>query len=74
MGAAVGDAPRAPRQNPAGNFPSFFFSAVLRHGVSLPHIASFTYTDVNITIHKVGNKTFKLLPAVLDLKEAWEQC
>uniref|UniRef100_A0A8D2M9S0 Lipid-binding serum glycoprotein C-terminal domain-containing protein n=1 Tax=Zonotrichia albicollis TaxID=44394 RepID=A0A8D2M9S0_ZONAL len=47
---------------------------VLRQGVFLPHIASFTYTDVNITIHKVTNKTFKLLPAVLDLKEAWEQC
>ncbi|NXQ23072.1 TENP protein, partial [Peucedramus taeniatus] len=25
---------------------------VLRQGVFLPHIASFTYTDVNITIHK----------------------
>uniref|UniRef100_A0A8C3U2E9 Lipid-binding serum glycoprotein C-terminal domain-containing protein n=1 Tax=Catharus ustulatus TaxID=91951 RepID=A0A8C3U2E9_CATUS len=49
-------------------------NVVLRQGVFLPHIASFTYTDVNITIHKVGNKTFKLLPAVLDLKEAWEQC
>uniref|UniRef100_A0A8C5JHJ7 Lipid-binding serum glycoprotein C-terminal domain-containing protein n=1 Tax=Junco hyemalis TaxID=40217 RepID=A0A8C5JHJ7_JUNHY len=47
---------------------------VLRQGVFLPHIASFTYTDVNITIHKVTNKTFQLLPAVLDLKEAWEQC
>uniref|UniRef100_A0A8C9NKI3 Lipid-binding serum glycoprotein C-terminal domain-containing protein n=1 Tax=Serinus canaria TaxID=9135 RepID=A0A8C9NKI3_SERCA len=47
---------------------------VLRQGVFLPHIASFTYTNVNITIHKVRNKTFKLLPAVLDLKEAWEQC
>lgn len=50
-----------------------FFSVVLRQGVFLPHIASFTYTDVNITIHKVRNKTFKLLPAVFDLKEAWEQ-
>uniref|UniRef100_A0A8C3DNY1 BPI fold containing family B member 2 n=1 Tax=Corvus moneduloides TaxID=1196302 RepID=A0A8C3DNY1_CORMO len=49
-------------------------NVVLRQGVFLPHIASFTYTDVNITIHKVRNKTFKLLPAVLDLKEAWEQC
>lgn len=72
------DAPHAPRQHPAGNFPSFFLSfflsVVLKQGVFLPHIASFTYTDVNITIHKVRNKTFKLLPAVLDLKEAWEQC
>uniref|UniRef100_A0A8C3MR41 Uncharacterized protein n=1 Tax=Geospiza parvula TaxID=87175 RepID=A0A8C3MR41_GEOPR len=45
---------------------------VLRQGVFLPHITSFTYTDVNITIHKV-RKTFKLLPAVLDLREAREQ-
>lgn len=74
MGAAMWDAPQGPRQHPAGNFPSFFFSAVLRQGVFLPHIASFTYTDVNITIHKVRDKTFKMLPAVLDLKEAWEQC
>ncbi|NXR71882.1 TENP protein, partial [Pycnonotus jocosus] len=27
-------------------------NVVLRQGVSLPHITSFTYTDVNITIHK----------------------
>lgn len=67
-------AQHGPRQHPAGHFPfSFFLSEVLRQGVFLPHIASFTYTDVNITIHKVTNTTFKLLPAVLDLKEAWEQ-
>ncbi|KAI1233390.1 hypothetical protein IHE44_0004566, partial [Lamprotornis superbus] len=27
-------------------------NTILRQGVFLPHIASFTYTDVNITIHK----------------------
>ncbi|NWW07695.1 TENP protein, partial [Oreocharis arfaki] len=27
-------------------------NVVLRQGVFLPHIASFTYTDVNVTIHK----------------------
>uniref|UniRef100_A0A8C5TRT6 Lipid-binding serum glycoprotein C-terminal domain-containing protein n=1 Tax=Malurus cyaneus samueli TaxID=2593467 RepID=A0A8C5TRT6_9PASS len=47
---------------------------VLRQGVFLPHIASFTYTDVNVTIHKVRNETSQLLPAGLDLKEAWEPC
>uniref|UniRef100_A0A8C5TPA8 Lipid-binding serum glycoprotein C-terminal domain-containing protein n=1 Tax=Malurus cyaneus samueli TaxID=2593467 RepID=A0A8C5TPA8_9PASS len=49
-------------------------NVVLRQGVFLPHIASFTYTDVNVTIHKVRNETSQLLPAGLDLKEAWEPC
>uniref|UniRef100_A0A8C3MP44 Uncharacterized protein n=1 Tax=Geospiza parvula TaxID=87175 RepID=A0A8C3MP44_GEOPR len=62
-----------PGSTQLATFPlSFFLSEVLRQGVFLPHITSFTYTDVNITIHKV-RKTFKLLPAVLDLREAREQ-
>uniref|UniRef100_A0A8C3QSQ8 Lipid-binding serum glycoprotein C-terminal domain-containing protein n=1 Tax=Cyanoderma ruficeps TaxID=181631 RepID=A0A8C3QSQ8_9PASS len=39
-------------------------NAVLRQGVSLPHIASFTYTDVNITIHK----DYVLIPCNLQLE------
>nr|XP_021383086.2 BPI fold-containing family B member 2 [Lonchura striata domestica] len=37
---------------------------VLRQGVFLPHIASFTYTDVNITIHK----DYVLIPCNLQLE------
>ncbi|NWZ12339.1 TENP protein, partial [Agelaius phoeniceus] len=37
---------------------------VLRQGVFLPHIASFTYTDVNITIHK----DYVLVPCNLQLE------
>ncbi|NXI14335.1 TENP protein, partial [Irena cyanogastra] len=37
---------------------------VLRQGVSLPHIAGFTYTDVNITIHK----DYVLIPCNLQLE------
>uniref|UniRef100_A0A672TVX3 Lipid-binding serum glycoprotein C-terminal domain-containing protein n=1 Tax=Strigops habroptila TaxID=2489341 RepID=A0A672TVX3_STRHB len=36
-------------------------NVVLSEGVILPHISSFTYTDVSVMIHKVRNKTFKLL-------------
>ncbi|NXI26598.1 TENP protein, partial [Sterrhoptilus dennistouni] len=39
-------------------------NAVLRQGVFLPHIASFTYTDVNITIHK----DYVLIPCNLQLE------
>lgn len=38
-----------------------FFLVVLSEGVVLPHIYSFTYTNINVVIHKVRNKTFKLL-------------
>lgn len=54
--------------------PLFFFLAVLSEGVFLPHVSSFTYTDVNVVIHKVRNKTFKLLPATFDLKGTRAQC
>ncbi|XP_066417960.1 BPI fold-containing family B member 2 [Molothrus aeneus] len=37
---------------------------VLRQGVFLPHIASFTYTDINITIHK----DYVLIPCNLQLE------
>ncbi|XP_072773120.1 BPI fold-containing family B member 2 [Taeniopygia guttata] len=37
---------------------------VLRQGVFLPHIASFTYTDVNVTIHK----DYVLIPCNLQLE------
>ncbi|NXD30004.1 TENP protein, partial [Spelaeornis formosus] len=37
---------------------------VLRQGVFLPHITSFTYTDVNITIHK----DYVLIPCNLQLE------
>ncbi|NWT34039.1 TENP protein, partial [Cardinalis cardinalis] len=37
---------------------------VLRQGVSLPHITGFTYTDVNITIHK----DYVLIPCNLQLE------
>ncbi|NXM21461.1 TENP protein, partial [Ploceus nigricollis] len=37
---------------------------VLRQGVFLPHIASFTYTDVNITVHK----DYVLIPCNLQLE------
>lgn len=47
---------------------------VLSEGIFLPHISSFTYTDVNIVIHKVRNKIFNLLPAMFDLKRTREQC
>lgn len=59
----------------------FLFLAVLSEGVHLPHISTFTYTDVSVMIHKVRNhnmqvsprnKTFKLLPATFDLKGTWE--
>ncbi|NXQ41073.1 TENP protein, partial [Catharus fuscescens] len=39
-------------------------NVVLRQGVFLPHIASFTYTDVNITIHK----DYVLIPCNLQLE------
>ncbi|NXL71777.1 TENP protein, partial [Leptocoma aspasia] len=39
-------------------------NAVLRQGVFLPHIASFTYTDVNVTIHK----DYVLIPCNLQLE------
>ncbi|NWH86341.1 TENP protein, partial [Aegithalos caudatus] len=39
-------------------------NAVLRQGVFLPHIASFTYSDVNITIHK----DYVLIPCNLQLE------
>ncbi|XP_016158661.1 PREDICTED: BPI fold-containing family B member 2 isoform X3 [Ficedula albicollis] len=39
-------------------------NGVLRQGVSLPHIASFTYTNVNITIHK----DYVLIPCNLQLE------
>ncbi|XP_066054836.1 BPI fold-containing family B member 2 [Chamaea fasciata] len=39
-------------------------NAVLRQGVFLPHIASFTYTNVNITIHK----DYVLIPCNLQLE------
>uniref|UniRef100_A0A8B9MTG8 Lipid-binding serum glycoprotein C-terminal domain-containing protein n=1 Tax=Accipiter nisus TaxID=211598 RepID=A0A8B9MTG8_9AVES len=42
-------------------------------GIFLPHVSSFTYTDVSVVIHKVRNKTFKLLPAMFDLKGTQEQ-
>uniref|UniRef100_A0A8C4TTM4 Lipid-binding serum glycoprotein C-terminal domain-containing protein n=1 Tax=Falco tinnunculus TaxID=100819 RepID=A0A8C4TTM4_FALTI len=48
-------------------------NVVLSEGIFLPHISSFTYTDVNVIIHKVRNETFKLLPAMFDLKRTWEQ-
>ncbi|NXG67390.1 TENP protein, partial [Hemiprocne comata] len=46
-------------------------NVVLSEGVFLPHVFSFTYTDVNVTIHRVRNKTFKSLPARFDLKGTW---
>uniref|UniRef100_A0A663EBS3 Lipid-binding serum glycoprotein C-terminal domain-containing protein n=1 Tax=Aquila chrysaetos chrysaetos TaxID=223781 RepID=A0A663EBS3_AQUCH len=49
-------------------------NVVLSEGIFLPHVSSFTYTDVSIVIHKVRNKTFKLLPAMFDLKGTQEQC
>ncbi|KAM6053264.1 protein TENP-like [Theristicus caerulescens] len=49
-------------------------NVVLSGGVFLPHISGFTYTDVNVAIHKVTNKTFKLLPAMFGLKGTREQC
>lgn len=55
-------------------FPLFFSLAVLSEGIFLPHVSSFTYTDVSVVIHKVRNKTFKLLPAMFDLKGTQEQC
>ncbi|NXG18060.1 TENP protein, partial [Grallaria varia] len=39
-------------------------NVVLRGGVFLPHIASFTYTDVNVTIHK----DYVLIPCNLQLE------
>ncbi|NWV59654.1 TENP protein, partial [Malurus elegans] len=39
-------------------------NVVLRQGVFLPHIASFTYTDVNVTIHK----DYVLIPCNLQLE------
>ncbi|NXJ26836.1 TENP protein, partial [Dicrurus megarhynchus] len=39
-------------------------NVVLRQGVFLPHIASFTYTDVNITIHR----DYVLIPCNLQLE------
>ncbi|NXD41034.1 TENP protein, partial [Copsychus sechellarum] len=39
-------------------------NGVLRQGVSLPHIAGFTYTNVNITIHK----DYVLIPCNLQLE------
>ncbi|KAM4762617.1 BPI fold-containing family B member 2 [Cyanocitta cristata] len=39
-------------------------NVVLRQGVFLPHITSFTYTDVNITIHK----DYVLIPCNLQLE------
>ncbi|NXH47158.1 TENP protein, partial [Dicaeum eximium] len=39
-------------------------NAVLSQGVFLPHIASFTYTDVNVTIHK----DYVLIPCNLQLE------
>ncbi|NXM83765.1 TENP protein, partial [Oenanthe oenanthe] len=39
-------------------------NGVLRQGVFLPHIASFTYTNVNITIHK----DYVLIPCNLQLE------
>ncbi|XP_035200052.1 LOW QUALITY PROTEIN: BPI fold-containing family B member 2, partial [Oxyura jamaicensis] len=39
-----------------------WMNAVLSEGVHLPHISSFTYTDVSIMIHKVRNQTCKSLP------------
>lgn len=51
----------------------FFFLEVLSEGVILPHISNFTYTNVNIVIHKVRNKTSELLPAVFDLKGTRER-
>ncbi|NWI00160.1 TENP protein, partial [Tichodroma muraria] len=39
-------------------------NVVLRQGVFLPHIASFTYTNVNITIHK----DYVLIPCNLQLE------
>uniref|UniRef100_A0A8B9Z8P6 Lipid-binding serum glycoprotein C-terminal domain-containing protein n=1 Tax=Buteo japonicus TaxID=224669 RepID=A0A8B9Z8P6_9AVES len=49
-------------------------NVVLSEGIFLPHVSSFTYTDVSVVIHKVRNKTFKLLPAMFDLKGTQEQC
>ncbi|NWU06268.1 TENP protein, partial [Cephalopterus ornatus] len=39
-------------------------NVVLRGGVFLPHIASFTYTDVNVTVHK----DYVLIPCNLQLE------
>ncbi|KFM07737.1 Protein TENP, partial [Aptenodytes forsteri] len=39
-------------------------NAVLSEGVFLPHISSFTYTDVNVTIHK----DYVLVPCNLELR------
>ncbi|NWR35584.1 TENP protein, partial [Tachuris rubrigastra] len=39
-------------------------NVVLREGVFLPHIASFTYTDVNVTVHK----DYVLIPCNLQLE------
>uniref|UniRef100_A0A8B9MQE8 Lipid-binding serum glycoprotein C-terminal domain-containing protein n=1 Tax=Accipiter nisus TaxID=211598 RepID=A0A8B9MQE8_9AVES len=48
-------------------------NVILSEGIFLPHVSSFTYTDVSVVIHKVRNKTFKLLPAMFDLKGTQEQ-
>lgn len=59
---------------PTATAPPFvFFLEVLSEGVILPHISNFTYTNVNIVIHKVRNKTSELLPAVFDLKGTRER-
>ncbi|KAM9178293.1 LOW QUALITY PROTEIN: BPI fold-containing family B member 2 [Mergus octosetaceus] len=39
-----------------------WMNAVLSEGVHLPHISTFTYTDVSVMIHKVRNTTCKFLP------------
>jgi len=58
---------------PSWQLSLFLFLVVLSEGVFLPHISSFTYTDVSVVIHKVRNERFTSLPAMFDLKGARER-
>uniref|UniRef100_A0A8C8A4Q0 Lipid-binding serum glycoprotein C-terminal domain-containing protein n=1 Tax=Otus sunia TaxID=257818 RepID=A0A8C8A4Q0_9STRI len=63
ISAAVTDHPGRTTMTAPGRQRSRFLSpGVLSEGIFLPHISSFTYTDVNIVIHKVRKKTFNLPP------------
>lgn len=65
-----GDAPQAPPGTKCLSWePSLLFLlfpflslAVLSEGVHLPHISTFTYTDVSVMIHKVRNHNMQVSP------------